>query len=176
MFWTPVAYTNFYLIKIAEWPIKKAMPAVLLALLSYSIFSIIMGYIGDKIGFRKLMRTAALLIIVSAYPLFYLLASEEIILTQIGFTVLAAAFGAAIHAVMVELYPVDERCRAISVGASTGIAIGAALPMVAAWLVSITNDKLSPALYIILLAIFSLFATQYYQPHRKTSLSVPAKV
>ena len=175
MFWTPVAYTNFYLVKIAEWTVEEAMPALLIALISYTIFSIIMGYVGDKIGFRKLMRVAAMAIIVSAYPLFYALASEEIIVTQISFTVLAAAFSSAIHAVMIELYPVDERCRAISVGTSTGIALGATLPMVAAWLVNITGDTLSPALFVVLLGVFGLFSMQYYRPYQESKLAVPAR-
>jgi MHS family proline/betaine transporter-like MFS transporter len=169
--WIPVTYTNFYLTKTLGWSATEAMPMIVLALVNFIVSAIFMGYLGDKLGFSRMMQIAAFVTILSAYPLFYALVSGYVVFAQIGFTVLAAAFGATVHAAMVSLYPAEERCRAISVGISTGISLGGASPMIAASLVTLTGDELSPALYVIFLAMLGLVAMLYYKPYKMVNFT-----
>jgi MHS family proline/betaine transporter-like MFS transporter len=81
------------------------------------------------------------------------------LLGQCGFAILIAAFGAALPATLVELYPRRIRCSALSVSynAAMGFAGGTA-PMVAVYLMGTTRSPISPAIYLSAAAIVSLLA------------------
>lgn len=162
--WTFSTYTNHYLTKVAGWTSSEAMPVTLVGCVTYIGLVPFMGYLGDKIGLKFIMSLAASCTLLAAYPLFLLLTGGYPIAAQIGFALLVSAYGATIHAVMVSLYPVSYRCRALSVGFSIGISIGGASPMIAAWLVNMTGSDLSPAYYIMAIALMGLWATSSPQP------------
>lgn len=156
--WTFSTYTNHYLTKVAGWPSSEAMLVTLVGCVTYICFVPCMGYLGDKIGLKRIMSMAAFCTVMAAYPLFLLLTEGYPVAAQIGFALLVSAYGATIHAVMVSLYPVSYRCRAISVGFAIGISIGGASPMVAAWLVKVTGADVAPAFYLMAIALMGLWA------------------
>lgn len=162
--WTFSTYTNHYLTKVVGWSASEAMPVTLLGCVTYIVTLLLMGFLGDKIGLRRIMNLAALCTMLTAYPIFLLLTNGHPFAAQIGFALLVGTYGATIHAVMVNLYPVSYRCRAISVGFSIGISIGGAAPMVAAWLVQTTGADVAPAFYIMAIALLGLWATLSPQP------------
>lgn len=173
--WIPVTYTNFYLTKIVGWQTTEAIPITLVALVTYVATLPLMGMLGDRIGFRMVMLLGALSTIVMAYPMFYLLTQGYVVAAQIGFTLLASTFGSVIHALMAIMYPVTQRCRAISLGFSIGISIGGASPMVSAWLVNVTGSNLAPALYMMFVACWGLWAMLAYRPYpQEITVPLPA--
>lgn len=163
--WTFSTYTSYYLTKVAGWSTTDAIPVTLVGLVGHICVLLLIGFLGDRVGFRPIMSVAAFCTLVLAYPLFYLLTHDFAIYAQIGFALLAGAYGAAIHAVMVNLFPVAQRCRAISVGFSIGISLGGASPMIAASLVAATGNEVAPAFYIMLIALFGLWAILSRRPY-----------
>lgn len=164
LIWIPMIYTNFYLTKTVEWEAIQSISMVAFAVLNYFISLIFMGYLGGYLGTHNVMRFAAFITIFCAYPLFYALTSGHVILAQVGFSLLAGTFSSGIHAVGITLFPIAERSRAISVGYSIGVSLGGLSPIIAAFLVNWTGDELSPALYVILIAILGLLTMLYYKP------------
>jgi len=175
--WTPMTYTNFYLTKIAGWPLIEAMPMTLISVVGYIVFLPLMGMVGDAIGHRKLMFWSASVTMVAAYPLFLCLTNNIVVPFQIAFAFLAASFGSTIHAMMIDLYPPAQRCRAISLGFSIGIGtLGGASPFIAAALVNITGSPLAPAIYIMLVALFGVWAMSVYHAYdEKTAANIHLK-
>jgi MHS family proline/betaine transporter-like MFS transporter len=177
LLWTPVTYTSFYLTTIASWSLIQTMPMTLIALVTYVVFLPIMGMIGDVMGHRKLMLWSTVAAMLFAFPLFFCLLHEIVIPFQIGFSFLAAAFGAAIHSMMTDLYPPSQRCRAVSLGFSIGIGtLGGASPFITANLVKMTGSNLSPAVYIILVACFGLWSMVVYRPYKEKTDSATLKL
>lgn len=176
--WTFSTYTNHYLTKVAGWTSAAAMPVTLIGCTVYIVTLVCMGSLGDKIGSRIIMNLAACCTVLAAYPIFLLLTNGHPIAAQIGFALLVGAYGATIHAYMINLYPVSYRCRAISLGFSIGISIGGASPMIAAWLVEKTGADVAPAFYIMTIALVGLGATLSHRPFeslrtRDSSLAHP---
>ncbi len=163
LLWTPVTYTNFYLTKIVEWNARDAVFMTFLANITYIAVLPFAGIICDRIGARTIMLRSTLAASFLSYPLFLCLIHGYIAITQTGFASLVGFFGAAIHHVMIDLYPVQKRCQAISLGFSLGLAIfGGTAPMIAAWLVDLTGDHTAPALYISIISIVAALAMRSY--------------
>jgi len=122
------------------------------------------------------MALSALGSMVFAYPLFWCLIEGNIVLFQMVFSILAGGFGAAIHDVMSDLYPVSQRCRAISVGFSIGISLfGGTSPFISAWLVQATGFHTAPVVYVMFVAALGLWsilsATPAYDPLREPTFN-----
>ncbi|MBY0280948.1 MAG: MFS transporter [Alphaproteobacteria bacterium] len=164
LIWTPMAYTNFYLTKVLEWQATDAVFMTLLLLVTYITTTPLAGILGDHIKkVPSLMLWTALLATFLSYPLLLCLTHGYVVITQIGFGLLASFFGACVHPVMIDLYPTHKRCQSISLGFAIGMGIGGTTPLIEIFLADITNDYTSPAIYISVLAITSAIA-MYLHP------------
>src|SRR5215467_12981753 len=84
------------------------------------------GALSDHLGRKPLLLAATGGMFVLAWPLFWMLHHQDlfvILLGQIGFAVLSAAFWGTAPTTMVELVPYWVRCTVLSVGYNTGMAI-----------------------------------------------------
>lgn len=128
-------------------------------LMLFLIFVIpVIGFVADKVGRRKVMLTAATLIILLCIPLFNLLTQHTlIILLTCGF--LMALFEANTTAEIAGMFPVTVRYTglALTLNLTNGIAGGIA-PIVASYLIRTTGIRVSPMFYIIGLGIIGLFS------------------
>jgi MHS family proline/betaine transporter-like MFS transporter len=116
--------------------------------------------LSDRVGRKPLLLVACLGFLVLAWPLFWMMHHpkfEMILLGQMGFAVLAALYGGALPAAMVETFPARVRCTAISVGYNLSVGLlGGTTPLVAAYLIERSHNDLSPAFYIMAAAALSL--------------------
>lgn len=176
LIWTPVTYTNFYLTKILEWQARDAIFMTLVANVTFAMAAFIAGTICERIGAQTIMFTTTIIAALLSYPLFLCLTCGYVITAQIGFTTLAAFFTSPIHRIMVDLFPVRRRCRAISFAFSLGAAIfGGTSPVIAAWLVDLTNNHTSPALYVSAISLMTAWALYLYptvKSHKKNSILI----
>ena len=166
---TPVTYTNFYLVKIREWSAEDAIYITFFFLIIYAGTLPFVGKLCDRIGkTQPIMLGATIAATLLSYPLFFCLTHGFVIITQIGFALLASFYGASIHKAMAELYPTHVRCRAISFGYTLGMSVGGASPMTEAWLADITNEYTTPAIYVSVIAIIGALAMCLYPSAKKT--------
>lgn len=134
------------------------------------------GWLSDHIGGRILLFGSSLLIAVFAWPLFWLMHSDQWIhiqLAQMCFAVLLGTFLGAQPAYMVNMIAKEVRCSATGLAYNITLGVAGGLsPMAATWLVHRTHDDLSPAFLIIAAALISALAVaaDRNQPHvRETS-------
>ncbi|HUX80565.1 MAG TPA: MFS transporter [Alphaproteobacteria bacterium] len=123
----------------------------------------IAGLISDRLGAIKLMSYSALAVMISVYPLFFLLeyhlSLETIFFVQIIISVAGVGFMGAAPGLMPQLFPVEERVSGTAIGFSLGQALFSGMtPLLATALVTWTGDPKAPAFYLILTSSIGLLA------------------
>jgi MHS family proline/betaine transporter-like MFS transporter len=121
-----------------------------------------MGWLSDRIGRRPVMLAAAAVVIVAAWPLFWLMHSPSPaleLLGELGFVLCIGAYIGCQPSMMTETVPARVRCTAIALGfnVTTGIT-GGLTPLAATWLVQRTGNDYSPAFMIMAVAAVSFLA------------------
>ncbi|WP_419897538.1 MFS transporter [Roseomonas sp. USHLN139] len=120
----------------------------------------LMGALSDRIGRKPLLLACCVSFIFLTWPLFYLLVGNAgfgtVVLVQIVFALMIAAFSGPGPAAISEIFPTKSRSTWMSVGYSLAVAIfGGFAPYIATWLIGATGSPLSPTYYLIIAAIAS---------------------
>ncbi len=137
-------------------------------MLFWAFLSPIMGWISDKIGIENLMQGSALGVIITAFPAFWLLKSDlgvpSILAIQLTLSIFCVGFSAPCSAFLTRLFPVNARCSGIGFGYATGCALlGGVTPLIATGLVYVTGSSISPAFYLALCGIISLYSVKSFK-------------
>lgn len=131
----------------------------LLALLPLMLLG---GWLCDRVGGKRVLTFAAVLIVIFAWPLLWLMHQPEtglIYLGQLGFSVAVGLYLGAQPAYMVKVIPPAVRCTAAGLGYNITLGVAGGLsPMVATWLVHRTHNDLSPAFMMVAAGILTLWA------------------
>ncbi len=118
------------------------------------------AYLSDRFGRKPLLITAAIAMVIFAYPLIWLMhhQSETMILAgELGMALIISIYIAPIPATLTEMFPRNIRVSAVSVGYNLTYAIfGGTTPMVAVWLIQKQHNDLAFAWYIVAAAAVSL--------------------
>ena len=120
-----------------------------------------MGWFGDRVGCEPVPLGATAIAFVGVLPLFWPVHHPDlavVLLGQIGFVASVGMFLGAQPAIMVEATPAAVRCIAIALGCNLTLGIvGGVAPLAATWLVSRTENDLSPA-FLVMAAVAISFA------------------
>jgi MFS transporter, MHS family, proline/betaine transporter len=135
---------------------------------------LVVSRLSDRIGRKPILTSAAVGLLVLAWPLFELMRTGEVLyvfLGQLGFTLLIGSFGSVNPIVLCEVFPRHVRCSAVSAAynLSVGLAGGTA-PAVATWLIEETGNVSMPAFYIMVCAAISAAAAVSLRESRQRSL------
>ena len=151
-FYTTFVYASTWLEQVAGVPARTALGINTIAMALSLIVIPAAGIASDRVGRRPVLMISAGALALLAYPLMALMARGEtsgILVGQVGLAVLVAANGGVLPAMMAELAPWRVRCTVLSVAYNIGMALlGGTTPLVAAWLLSATDFKLAPAVYL----------------------------
>ncbi|SDS10970.1 MFS transporter [Bradyrhizobium canariense] len=160
--------TNFtFTIYLMNFAIQQQHLPADLALLSLTlshtllIFGLpVVGWLSDKVGRKPLMLIMSFGFVVASYPMFRAITDAPSILTlfivQFSYSLLQVFYTGTIAPVLAELFPTRVRFTGLSV--SYGLAVtlfGGTAPFVATLLVKQTGNPVSPAFYIMALALVS---------------------
>lgn len=123
----------------------------------------VMGLVSDRIGRRVTMLVAAALLLASIYPLFGYVNGQRsvtsLIVVQAVFAVFIAGYTGPVCAFMAELFPSKIRSTGLSISYNVGVVlVGAFAPLITTWLITATKNPLSPAYYIMGVAVISIVA------------------
>lgn len=117
------------------------------------------AYVSDRVGRRPVMLAGAgatLLFILPLYNLLQTLDFVTVLLAQIGMTLISAAIMGPVPAAITEMFPARTRFSSLSIGYNASLAaFGGTAPMVAGLLIRQTGVAVSPAYYLMALALVS---------------------
>jgi MFS family permease len=155
-------YMTTYAMTTLHMSTTVSLAATLVVGLSTLVFSLIGGWLADRIGRKPLLIWPKLVSTLLAYPAFWLInayPSATVLLGVTGTVVAVGCLGSALYAAIPESLPKSVRSAGLAVSYALGVTVfgGTAQPVVA-WLIHVTGDPMSPAWYLILAGAVGLGA------------------
>jgi MHS family proline/betaine transporter-like MFS transporter len=137
--------------------------ALLITGVILTLFTPIVGLLGDRFGRLRIMLPSAVLIGVSAVPLFiWVTAAPSFLTLALCMTILGllkALYFGALPSVMSDVFPVQARATGLAFSYNTTVAVfGGFTPTIAAALVTATGSQISPSYYLLAVSILSIAA------------------
>ena len=137
-----------------------ALLVTLIALTFAALICPLAGLYSDWIGRRKTVVTAAILLTVVVFPAFLMASSGSFAASIVGVMLLAT--GAVLcnvvtAALLSETFPTRTRYTASAITYNMAYTLfGGTAPLVATWLITTTGSNLSPAFYLVAVAVLAL--------------------
>ncbi|MFD1213061.1 MFS transporter [Arthrobacter sp. GCM10027362] len=161
-FYTFSTYMTTFLREVVHLPADAVLLSNVLALSFAAVIAPVIGRICDRVGRRPTMFASAVLLGGLAVPS-YLLASGGSIYNALAGQVLLALGAVTANVVtavlLSEVFPTAVRYTASAVTYNVSYAIfGGTAPFVATWLISLTANKMAPAIYLTVVAAGALAA------------------
>jgi MFS transporter, MHS family, proline/betaine transporter len=158
-----VLYLPTYVIAQFHIPAAQALAASAAMSAVLVVLCLLFGWLSDLIGRKPVMVGASIAMVILVYPLFHLLASSpslgRLLLVEVVFAVMIAAFTAPSPALMAELVPTRVRNTTISLSYNFAVAIfGGFGQFIVAWVILETGNTIAPAYYILAAAAAGLIA------------------
>jgi MHS family proline/betaine transporter-like MFS transporter len=173
-FYFLVGYFVTYLQTVAEFSRAESLLATAVALLSFSVLLILAGHLSDRWGRRPSLIAGAVLMIVVAWPAFWLVTSEElgaVMLGQVLLTVPLCLYGGASYTFFIEVFPTATRLTGAGIAYNLSAAlIGGTAPFVGTLLVDRSGAATAPAFYLMAVTALALVAALAVQETRPRDL------
>lgn len=155
----------------------EALIANMFGLVVTCIAALAGGWLGDRIGRRRVAMIGLLMLVLAAWPCFYFMLSGHFLLMALGSSLLGVGQGlfiGAFSAMMVTLLPRRVRVTgmAFSYSLATG-ALGGLAPLLCEYLVDRAGLTMAPALVVIVSAALSLAAVALHPMWRHNDESLP---
>ncbi|WP_042268812.1 MFS transporter [Paraburkholderia heleia] len=182
MFYLITAYTpTFGRTELGLKPIDTFYVTTCVALTTFVMIPV-MAALSDRIGRKPLLLGASLTIATVAWPaMTWLVAAPSfmsLLLVEVGFAVLYASYQAALVVTLTEIIPANVRGTGFSLAYSLSQAVfGGFTPAICTMLIHMTSNKAMPGAWLVMGALFALFATLVIvradkQPAREASAAV----
>jgi MHS family proline/betaine transporter-like MFS transporter len=121
------------------------------------------GHLADRVGLTRMMLPAAILMLLSFYPVFLLITIHPglttLLVGLIWETLLQIAYVSASPAVMASIFPARTRVTGLSLSYNLGVTLfGGFAPAIFTWLTAITHNNTAPSFYLTAMALVSIVA------------------
>jgi MFS transporter, MHS family, proline/betaine transporter len=162
-FYIPLVYLPDYIQRNTSMSLDTAMQINTIATAMILVLIPVSGWVSDRFLRRThFLAIGFFLLAVLAYPMFELVLSgkyAQVLTAQLVFAVLIVFPLGSAPALLVELFPSDDRLTGYSVAFNIGIGVvGGTTPMVATWLIHKTSVVLVPAFYLSALSILTVIS------------------
>jgi MFS transporter, MHS family, proline/betaine transporter len=151
-----------YLAAVLKYEPRQAVLAQTVGVIAHATGILVVGWIGDRVAPRHLLRAGAALLLVFAYPFYYGLETRAMNLTLI--LVLAGACGGLTNGtfavLLTDLFPTRIRFSGVALAFNIAFTIFSGMsPLVATTLIRETGNAAAPAFLIMGGAILALIAS-----------------
>lgn len=159
-FYLLYVYLTTYLSTVTTVPLATVLTINTMCMLLLAVLIPLMGRLSDTIGQKPLLLIGAVGLAITVYPSFIWLTSGDLSLlwgAYVWLTVLMSCYFGPFFAVVVELFPTQQRYTGLSAGYNIAAALfGGTAPLIATLLIEWSGNILSPSLYVILCALIAL--------------------
>jgi MFS family permease len=171
-----IAFLLSYGQKALHLPAPQLLAACTAAAAGWLVFTLLGGWLGDRIGRVRTFQLGYLLLALWALPMWWLVDSREIGLYAVAAIGLALPLGlsygpqAALYA---EMFPARVRYSGVSVGYALGSILGGAFAAtIAQWLVGTYGRSWLVGAYIVVLSVVSFIAVSGIRDPQGVALGV----
>jgi len=156
-------YMTTYAITTLHLPASLSIAATAVVGICVLVFSLVGGWLSDRIGRRSLMIVPRALLLVIAYPAFLLMIRQPGAVTLLSMSGLIATLGSLSAGpglvAITELFPRAIRSAGVSVAYAFIVTVfGGTTQLVVTYLIGVTGDPLSPAYYLIATSVIGVLA------------------
>ncbi|MCF5707945.1 MFS transporter [Pseudomonas syringae] len=138
----------------------SALLVSLIALAFAAAICPLAGAYSDRVGRRATMATACILLMLVVFPSFLMASSGSFAASVIGVMLLAVGAvlcGVVTAALLSETFPTRTRYTASAITYNMAYTLfGGTAPLMATWLITTTGSNLSPAFYLIAVAVMAM--------------------
>jgi MHS family proline/betaine transporter-like MFS transporter len=143
-------------------PASGYIVAIILALLGIVLFPVA-GHVADRLGHTRMMLPAAIVMLLSFFPVFLLITRHPglptLLVGLIWDALLQIAYISASPAVMAAIFPARTRVTGLSLSYNLGVTLfGGFAPAIFTWLSAFTHNNAAPSFYLMLMAAVSIVA------------------
>jgi metabolite-proton symporter len=171
-----IAFLISYGQKTLGLPAPDLLKACTLAAFGWLGFTLLGGYLGDRLGRVRTFQIGYIALALWAIPMWFLIDSRDLSLFFVAVFVLTIPLGisygpqAALYA---ELFPAKVRYSGVSIGYALGSILGGAFAAtIAQWLVSTFGQSWLVGLYLLALSVVSFIAVSSVRDPRGVDLNV----
>ncbi len=156
-------YMTTYALTTLGLPASQAMWATLVGGVVIALGANWSGRLSDRFGRRPVMIVPRVVLMLLVYPAFVFLVREKTLWVLLSvsalFHLLTVASAVAVLAAMTEVFPNAVRSAGTAIAYAVSVSVfGGTTQFVIAWLIGTTGDPLSPAYYVIVTSLVSLWA------------------
>jgi len=156
-------YMTTYALTTLGMPAAKAMLATVATGAVMAGAAVWGGHLSDRFGRRAVMVLPRVALVIVIVPAFMLLLSRTTPMVLVCVTALLTLLGtvsaASALTAVAEAFPNQVRSSGLAITYALSVsAFGGSTQFVVAWLIGVTGNRASPAYYVVLVSIFSLWA------------------
>jgi MFS family permease len=157
------SYMTTYALTSLSMPASQAMLATIANGGVMVAGALLGGRLSDRFGRKPVMILPRIALIVAVYPAFLLLLTVTtpgvLVFVTALLTLFGSLSGAAALTALTEAFPNQARSSGLAISYAIAVSVfGGTTQFVIAWLIGTTGDRLSPAYYVIVTSIISLWA------------------
>jgi MFS transporter, MHS family, proline/betaine transporter len=166
-----ILYIPTYAMKELHLPQVTGYIATFVGAVVLGLASPVAGHLSDKLGRSGILAGTAWAFFLTTFPVFYLMVADPSLATAIfaagWLSLVKAGYSGVLPSQLAELFPTATRGIGVSLSFATAVTIfGGFTPFVSTWLISVTDNSLSPSFYIMFTAALSIAALVFVRRRR----------
>lgn len=160
MSYTVLTYMPSYMSEELGYSEEKGLLLLVLVMVAMIPLVMAMGHLSDRIGRNRVLKAGLIGAIVLSVPAFMLVRSGNIYGAFFGLLILGillSTLQGSLPATLPSLFFTKVRYGALAITYNTATSLfGGTTPVLVAWLVSVTGNKMVPAYYLMAMCLFGI--------------------
>ncbi|RDI42163.1 MFS transporter [Falsibacillus pallidus] len=161
-----LSYMPSHLTAVLGYGETKGLLLILVIMFIMIPIVLLMGHFSDRIGAKKIILSALIGLVLLSIPAFMLIGSGSNWLVFFGLMILAvflAAFQGTMPSLLPSLFFTDVRYGGLAITYNISASLfGGTTPLVLAWMIDITANRMIPAYYLIGASAIGIIVVAYF--------------